>query len=141
MANIWVEYIIRYNALYLHILFSYNQAESNHVCPKQIYIHDVSVEIRGLGELIWNLPVYYIKLHVSHLRRKSLFSSYSNRFFFFLIWIPRVLVVAGGMFSYCPWTFSEKAVAPHSRTLAWKIPWMEEPGGLQSMGSLRVRND
>ena len=33
---------------------------------------------------------------------------------------------------------SEKAMAPHSSTLAWKIPWMEEPGGLQSMGSLRV---
>ena len=30
----------------------------------------------------------------------------------------------------------EKTVAPHSSTLAWKIPWMEEPGGLQSMGSL-----
>ena len=27
-------------------------------------------------------------------------------------------------------------MAPHSSTLAWKIPWMEEPGGLQSMGSL-----
>ena len=33
----------------------------------------------------------------------------------------------------------EKAMAPHSSTLAWEIPWMEEPGGLQSMGSLRVR--
>ena len=31
----------------------------------------------------------------------------------------------------------EKAMAPHSSTVAWKIPWMEEPGGLQSMGSLR----
>ena len=29
-------------------------------------------------------------------------------------------------------------MAPHSSALAWKIPWMEEPGGLQSMGSLRV---
>ena len=29
----------------------------------------------------------------------------------------------------------EKAIAPHSSTLAWKISWMEEPGGLQSMGS------
>ena len=29
-------------------------------------------------------------------------------------------------------------MAPHSNTLAWKIPWIEEPGGLQSMGSLRV---
>ena len=33
---------------------------------------------------------------------------------------------------------SEKAVAPHSSTLAWKIPWTEEPGWLQSMGSLRA---
>ena len=33
---------------------------------------------------------------------------------------------------------SEKAMAPHSSTLAWKIPWMEEPGGLQSMGSLEM---
>ena len=32
----------------------------------------------------------------------------------------------------------EKAMAPHSSTLAWKIPWTEEPVGLQSMGSLRV---
>ena len=34
----------------------------------------------------------------------------------------------------------EKAMAPHSSTLAWKIPWTEEPGKLQSMGSLRVRH-
>ena len=34
-----------------------------------------------------------------------------------------------------------KAMAPHSSTLAWKIPWMEEPGRLQSMGSLRVGNE
>ena len=33
---------------------------------------------------------------------------------------------------------SEKAMATHSSTLAWKIPWVEEPGGLQSMRSLRV---
>ena len=32
----------------------------------------------------------------------------------------------------------QKAMAPHSRTLAWKIPWTEEPGRLQSMGSRRV---
>ena len=35
----------------------------------------------------------------------------------------------------------EKEMATHSSTLAWKIPWTEEPGGLQSMGSLRVRHD
>ena len=35
----------------------------------------------------------------------------------------------------------EKAMAPYSSTLAWKIPWTEEPGRLQSMGSLRVGHD
>ena len=35
----------------------------------------------------------------------------------------------------------EKEMATHSSTLAWKIPWTEEPGGLQSMGSQRVVHD
>ena len=39
------------------------------------------------------------------------------------------------------WFVITKAMAPHSSTLAWKIPWMEEPGRLQSMGSLRVGYD
>jgi len=38
----------------------------------------------------------------------------------------------------CMW---EKAMAPHSSTLAWKIPWTEEPGRLHFMGSPRVRHD
>ena len=37
--------------------------------------------------------------------------------------------------------FMEKAMAPHTSTLAWKIPWAEEPGRLQSVRSLRVRHD
>ena len=36
---------------------------------------------------------------------------------------------------------AEKAMAPHSSTLAWEIPWAEEPGGLQSMESRRVKYD
>ena len=35
----------------------------------------------------------------------------------------------------------EKGMATHSRILAWEIPWTEEPGGLQSMGSKRVGRD
>ena len=35
----------------------------------------------------------------------------------------------------------EKEMATHSSNLAWIIPWTEEPGGLQSMGSQRVRHD
>ena len=41
--------------------------------------------------------------------------------------------------TYC--VIMEKAMAPHSSTLAWKIAWMEEPGRLQSMGLLRVGHD
>ena len=39
------------------------------------------------------------------------------------------------------WFYMEKAMAPHSSTVAWKIPWMVEPGRLQSMGSRRVGHD
>ena len=39
------------------------------------------------------------------------------------------------------WAGLGRDMAPHSSTLAWKIPWMEEPGGLQSMRSLTVRHD
>ena len=35
----------------------------------------------------------------------------------------------------------EKEIAIHSSTIAWKIPWTEEPGGLQSIGSQRVRHE
>ena len=40
-----------------------------------------------------------------------------------------------------PLASKEKAMAAHSSTLAWKIPWTEDPGRLQSMGSLRVGHD
>ena len=39
----------------------------------------------------------------------------------------------------CVGLITEKAMAPHSSTLAWKIPWTEEPGGLQSMGVAKSR--
>ena len=44
-------------------------------------------------------------------------------------------------FAQTPRDDAEKAMAPHSSTLAWKIPWTEEPGRLQSMGSQRVGHD
>ena len=46
-----------------------------------------------------------------------------------------------GQFFTTSTTWGEKAMAPHSSTLAWKRPWTEEPGRLQSMGSLRVGHD
>ena len=45
------------------------------------------------------------------------------------------------IFTEIPAIQREKAVAPHSSTVAQKIPWTQEPGRLQSMGSLRVRHD
>ena len=51
--------------------------------------------------------------------------------------IPGSFLVFWGFPRWC----SEKAMAPRSSTLAWKIPWAEEPGGLQSMGLLRVGHD
>ena len=50
------------------------------------------------------------------------------------------VVTALGL-SSCSFPASEKAMAPHSSTPAQRIPWTEEPGRLQSMGSLRVGHD
>ena len=57
----------------------------------------------------------------------------TERFSLFQIYKANINIHIGGN--------TEKAMAPHSSTLAWKIPWMEEPGRLQSMGSLRVRHN
>ena len=43
--------------------------------------------------------------------------------------------------NYSLTSFSEKAMAPHSSSLAWKIPWTDESGWLKSLESLRVRHD
>ena len=67
-------------------------------------------------------------------------SSRLSRSSCFLVVSERVLVSLS-LFKVCVCVNWEEAMASHSSTLAWKIPWMEEPGRLQSMGSLRVRHD
>ena len=57
-----------------------------------------------------------------------------------LLWLVNVMAGLGDNLDFLLLT-AEKAVAPHSSTPAWKIPWMEKPGRLQSMGSLRVGHD
>ena len=74
----------------------------------------------------------------------------------FLPFLSCLLLPSFSPFSRWPWHFweilssgywasllaqLEKTMAPHSSTRAWKIPWMEESGRLQSMGSWRVRHD
>ena len=51
---------------------------------------------------------------------------------YYLLLLPSLFTFS---LSYSVLQIPEKAMAPHSSTLAWKIPWMEEPGRLQSMGS------
>ena len=61
------------------------------------------------------------------------------------VWAPSIIqqIPTGYLFNiwYVKCVCSEKAMAPHSSTLAWKIPWTKEPGRLWSMGSHRVRHD
>ena len=58
-----------------------------------------------------------------------------------LNWKSFINSVPFANYSACLCLRSEKAMATHSSTLAWKIPWAEEPGRLPSMGSLRVGHD
>ena len=52
-----------------------------------------------------------------------------------------ITIFLNSIYIYISILYSEKAMAPNSSTLAWKIPWTEEPARLQSMGSLRVGHD
>ena len=56
-----------------------------------------------------------------------------------LVVVRGLLIVVSSLVA--EYRLSKKAMAPHSSTLTWKIPWTEEPGRLQSTGSLRVRHD
>ena len=58
--------------------------------------------------------------------------------FLFTQWFNQIQLQVKTWFVCQQYLASEKAMAPHSSTLAWKIPQTEEPGGLQSMGSHRV---
>ena len=67
------------------------------------------------------------------------FSVLWEYFYFIYLFILKFYFIFNFLIGTVYWM--EKAMAPHSSTLAWKIPWTEEPGRLQSMGSLRVRHD
>ena len=58
-----------------------------------------------------------------------------------LLNLPWYIFICCGIYSICRGIYSEKAMAPHSSPLAWKIPWTEEPGRLQSRGLRRVRHN
>ena len=92
-----------------------------------------------LNLLLWSI-LLYLPLHIlSRVFIRSHCFSLSFSLLFLSLGIIDILfwiVLLWGS-SLC----MEKAMAPHSSTLAWKIPWMEEPRRLQFMGSLRVTHD
>ena len=69
--------------------------------------------------------INYLTLHLKQLEKEEVKNRRVNR-------RKKIIKIKAEM---------EKAMAPHPSTLAWKLPWMEEPGRLQSMGSLRVGHD
>ena len=93
----------------------------------------------------------------SLLQHHSSKASILQRSAFFIVQFSHPYMKTGKATALTRWTFvvrvmslllicclgwsSEKAMATHSSTLAWKIPWMEKPGRLQSMGLLRVGHD
>ena len=85
----------------------------------------------------WNSVIRFI---ISPWSSKG-FSSHLHVNCLPLLWSPNLLPLTSSVFSWRCYSRTEKAMAPHSSTLAWKIPWTEEPGGLQSTGSWRVRHD
>ena len=91
-----------------------------------------SSQRRGLGILPTTLVVLYAGGKHSTLLLLPTLQKWHLGFWSFCI-----------LFIICPNCICtpEKAMAPHSRTVAWQISWMEKPGGLQSLGSLKVRHD
>ena len=99
----------------------------------EVFTHLLPPTIRVTVSMYWALTMYYSR----------------QPFLNFLSFNPQncpfSLFVSSPFYRWENWGqlngAVEKAMAAHSSTLAWKIPWTEEPGGLQSMGSLRVRHD
>ena len=76
------------------------------------------------------------------VRVQTLAFMYMDQEKWFLLFEPQSLRLLSGSRITCSCLYCmEKAMATHSSTLAWEIPWMEEPGRLQSMGLQRVGHD
>ena len=96
--------------------------------PPTPTLHSPCQNVRGFAVIKWFI------LLISKNKDAELKTKYTNRSCHTAGSIIRWITA-----SYCPGM--EKAMAPHSSTLAWKIPRKEEPGRLQFMGSLRVGHD
>ena len=122
----------------------------------------VNIDILGISELKWTRMgefnsddhyIYYrgqeslrrngVAIMVSNLKNDRIISVHFQGKPFNIMVIQAYAVTSNAKEAEVEWFDEdlEKAMAPHSSTLAWKISWTEEPGRLQSMGSLRVGHD
>ena len=103
--------------------------------------HDTSVHC-ALKDTMpwWTMPGSHTNCTLAELiqpNHKNGEERWVNKTNTFLLWIQTCLGLKSPQYLMLS-LYMEKAMAPHSSTLAWKIPWTEEPGRLQSMGSWRV---
>ena len=101
-------------------------------CWSNYYFLKTSLATSKISTVITRLmtPIKSISLNKQYLKNFQMVQKFKTETFY----IPRIYC-----FKSFPLTlFLENAMVPHSGTLAWKVPWTEEPGGLQSMGSLRA---
>ena len=147
MYMIWFTYIGLYKILYYFFAFEmYPRCTSN---PQFPLAENVPLcPLKSIYPLFWWWCLYIYKLIASTnnavINMLIQASSFTSARIFLRMSVPKNAELWYLLF----WLNSsrllsrmEKAMAPHSSTLAWKIPWMEEPGRLQSMGMLRVRDD
>ena len=107
------------------MFYMHTDPDTHHTHTKtQSYLCDIvlSLNILSATEIMWTLYVELASLVAQRVKRLSALQE---------IWVQ----------SLGQEDPLEKEMATHSSTLDWKIPWTEEPGRLQSMGSLRVRHD
>ena len=106
-----------------------------------IYIYNVYIYLQFIyirhSLYFLNLVIHDFFYQLKKLAINSLYIAFLNHLYFLL----KLHFHPPSSFSLSFIWDTEKAMAPHSSTLAWKIPWTEEPGRLQSMGSLRVGHD
>ena len=139
----------------VRVLLSYaTDCEYSYICWRQINVFDYLLPPRSLLGLIHNRHyVYCVSFQMPKiLPQKHIWGSRisdTETAFYLKVTLANLYIVSK---IHLWWKsnlsqtvnypnlrrYLEKAMAPHSSTLAWKIPWMEEPGGLQSLGSLGV---
>ena len=102
----------------------------------------ISLQSRGLSSVFCSVPqfesIIFSALSLLYGTLTSIRDYWKNHSLTIHTFVGKLMHL---LFNSCLGLSLEKAIAPHSSTLVWKIPWTEEPDRLQFMGSLRVGHD